>query len=213
MACRVIAISGTPGVGKSTVAKIVSRILNAEVIDLSELVLKRHLYSDYDEKRKSYIVDEALVKKELRTLISRCGDGKEYLIVEGHYAEIVDEKDLEILVVLRIDPRELVKRLCIRGWSLEKSLENGEAEYLGICLSNALEEHPREKVCEIDVTREDPELVAKRIVDLVRSRVKCKPYIDWTISIDPRELWETATKYCARDMGKDGETRGEEKKG
>lgn len=205
MVCRVIAISGTPGAGKSTVAKMVSRILNAEVIDLSELVIKRHLYSDYDEMRKSYIVDEALVKRELRTLVSRCDDGREYLVVEGHYAEIVDEKDLEILVVLRIDPRELVKRLCMRGWGLEKSLENGEAEYLGICLSNALEEHPREKVCEIDVTGEDPELIARRIVDLVKGGEKCELYIDWTTSIDPGELWETATRYCTRDREKGGE--------
>ena len=196
--CRVIAISGTPGVGKSSVAKTVSRILGAEVIDLSELVVRKNLYSGYDEERRSYVVDEALVRKELRTLLSRCGgEGKEYLVVEGHYAEIVEDKDLEILVVLRIDPRELVKRLCMRGWGLEKSLENGEAEYMGICLHNALEEHPREKVCEIDVTGEDLDLVVKKIIDLVRSKEKCDLYIDWTQTIDPEELWKTAAKHCS----------------
>lgn len=198
--CRVIAITGSPGVGKSTIARIVSRVLNTDTIDLSELVLSKRLYSEYDEERESYVIDEALVKKELREIISRCGEDRRYLVVEGHYAEIVDDSYLEVLFVLRIDPRELVKRLCTRGWGFRKSLENGEAEYLGICLHNALEEHPAGKICEIDVTNTTPDLVAKEIIDLVGKRDKCSFGIDWTATIDPGEIWETATKYCRQDL-------------
>ncbi len=198
--CRVIAISGSPGVGKSTIARIVSRVLNTDAIDLSELVISKHLYSGYDVERKSYVIDEDLVKKELREIILRCGKDKRYLVVEGHYAEIVDDDDLEVLFVLRIDPRELVKRLCIRGWGFRKSLENGEAEYLGICLHNALEKHHVEKICEIDVTNTPPDLAAKKIIDLIGGRDKCGFGIDWAETIDPGEIWETATRYCHQDL-------------
>lgn len=198
--CRVIAITGSPGVGKSTIARIVSSALNSDIIDLSKLVVSRHLYIEYDEERKSYVIDEALVRKELKDIVSRCGEGKRYLVVEGHYAEIVDDSDLEVLFVLRIDPRELVKRLCTMGWGFRKSLENGEAEYMGICLYNALEEHPAEKVCEVDVTGAPENIVVERIIDLVERRNKCGFGIDWTESIDPEELWETAAKYCHRDL-------------
>jgi len=195
--CRVIAISGTPGSGKTSVSKALSSILGTVSIDLSELVVKEKLYVDYDEDRGSYIIDEELVRRRIRELAEICGDrGKGYLIVEGHYAEIVEDPILEVIVVLRIDPRELIKRLCIREWGFEKSLENGEAEYVGVCLANALNEHPAEKVCEINVTDKDLWSVVRDIARAIRDRSVCNPTIDWTEHIEPQELLETARRYC-----------------
>lgn len=195
--CRVIAISGTPGSGKTSVSKALARILDTESIDLSELVIREKLYAGYDEDRGSYIIDEERVRRRIRELAEICGDrGKGYLIVEGHYAEIVEDPILEVIVVLRIDPRELIKRLCMRGWGFGKSLENGEAEYIGVCLANALNEHLAEKVCEMNVTGRDLESVARDIARAIRDRSVCSSTIDWTEHIDPQELLETARRYC-----------------
>ncbi|MEM4970003.1 MAG: adenylate kinase family protein [Sulfolobales archaeon] len=196
--CRAIAISGTPGVGKTTVAKILADILGAKTIDLSQLVIEEGLYIEYDYERNSYIIDEDRVQKRLKELISQCNEEKEsrYIIIEGHYAEIVDDQDLEILVILRTDPRELLKRLCSRGWGKEKSMENSEAEYLGICLANALNEHPPEKICELDVTGKEPSTVVKEILEILEGKARCERGIDWTTSIDPEELYRVAHIYC-----------------
>jgi len=196
--CRAIAISGTPGVGKSSVARALARIIGAHVIDLSALVVGEGLYTEYDSERKSYVIDEDRVRSRVKELVASCAERGErgYVIVEGHYAEIVDDQDLEILVVLRVDPRELIRRLCTRGWDRGKSLENGEAEYIGVCLGNALSEHPIEKICEIDATNKDPEEIAVEILDAMRGKGGCSSRIDWTSSIDPEELYRAAELYC-----------------
>lgn len=197
--CRAIAISGTPGVGKTTIAEILADMLRAKTIDLSQLVVREGLYIEYDHERKSYIIDEDRVRRRVKELLSHCSEEKEegYIIIEGHYAEIVDDQDLEILIVLRTDPRDLLKRLCSRGWGKEKSIENSEAEYLGICLANALNEHPPEKICELDVTEKEPSVIAREILKILEGSIKCKHGIDWTTSIDPEELYKIANIYCS----------------
>ncbi len=138
------------------------------------------------------------MRKRLKELLSQCSEEKEdgYIIVEGHYAEIVDDQDLEILIVLRTDPRGLLKRLCSRGWGKEKSIENSEAEYLGICLANALTEHPPEKICELDVTEKEPSIIAREILKILEGKIRCEHTIDWTTLIDPEELYKIANIYC-----------------
>ncbi|MEM1611650.1 MAG: AAA family ATPase, partial [Sulfolobales archaeon] len=169
-------------------------MLGAKVVDLSQLVIKEGLYIEYDHERNSYVIDEDRVRRRLKELISQCSGekGNRYIIIEGHYAEIVDDQDLEILVILRTDPRELLKRLCSRGWGKEKSMENSEAEYLGVCLANALNEHPPEKICELDVTGKEPGTVAKKILEILEGNARCEHGIDWTVSIDPEELYRVA---------------------
>jgi len=196
--CRVIAISGTPGVGKSTVATTLARVLGTDAIDLSALVVRERLYIEYDSERKSYVIDEDNVKRRVGEEVASCGgrEGSGYVVVEGHYAEIVDDRDLEILVVLRMDPRELIRRLCARGWDKRKSLENGEAEYIGVCIGNAISEHPIEKICEIDATNRDPGDIAAEILEAIKDRGRCPPKIDWASHIDPEELYRAAEQYC-----------------
>jgi adenylate kinase len=173
-------------------------MLNAKAIDLSQMVMAEGLYTDYDQERGSYVIDEKRVRARIRELIDLCRDqGEErYIIIEGHYAEIVDDRDLELLIVLRMDPRELLKRLCNRGWRKRKSIENSEAEYLGVCLANALNEHPPEKICEIDVSERDPNAVAKEILRVLEESARCEYGIDWTASIDPEDLYRLADIYC-----------------
>lgn len=189
--CRIIAISGTPGVGKSSAASGLSRALGAPVVELSSLVVEEGLYSGYDAERASYVVDEHLLRKRILKLSEECGrSGGRFLIVSGHYAEIVPEEILETLVVLRTDPRVLAGRLCSRGWDPEKVLENVESEYLGVCLANALEEHSEEKVCEIDTTSVDVEEVVREILKILRGEAPCSRTVEWSSIIEPREFLE-----------------------
>ena len=57
------------------------------------------------------------------------------MIVEGHFAHLMDNMDH--IIVLRCDPRELRKRMEKRNYSEIKIKENLEAEALGLIYSEA----------------------------------------------------------------------------
>lgn len=175
IAGKVIAISGTPGTGKSAVGAVVSGSLGIELVELSDLVVEKRLYIGYDDKRLSFIIDEPKLRKYLRRLVAELGS----LLVVGHYSEIVDDDVLGKIVVLRINPVELADRLKKRGWPPEKVLENVEAELIGVCTGNALLEHPPEKVCEVDVSGKNIEEVSEEVIEIITGIRPCRVYIDW----------------------------------
>ena len=54
---KIIAISGTPGSGKTSVSKKLSEIANAKFISLNELAVSEQLTLKYDKKRNTHVVD------------------------------------------------------------------------------------------------------------------------------------------------------------
>ena len=52
-----IAITGTPGVGKTTVSKVLGEKLGIKVIDITEVVKDYKLYTEKDEDMDSYVID------------------------------------------------------------------------------------------------------------------------------------------------------------
>ena len=52
-----LTITGTPGTGKSTVARILSKKLGLPIYNISEVVREEELYSEFDERRDAFIVD------------------------------------------------------------------------------------------------------------------------------------------------------------
>ncbi|HLG24957.1 MAG TPA: AAA family ATPase [Candidatus Nanoarchaeia archaeon] len=62
---KVICVTGTPGTGKTTVAKKLALKIGFLYLDINGFVSKNKLYSGYDKKRKSKIVDIKKLNKEL----------------------------------------------------------------------------------------------------------------------------------------------------
>ena len=178
---KAIVISGTPGVGKTKVSLKLASLLNAKYVNLSDFAIERKLYQYFDVEKSSYVIDEESLRREISNVI-RSYEG--YVIIDSHYGEIVSDDLIEKIFVLRLNPRELLKRLESKGWSKEKVKENVEAEILGICTQNALNEHPKEKVCEIDVTDKSVDDVVKEIISILRGEKSCEVGIDWLLSTD-----------------------------
>lgn len=172
---RVLALSGTPGTGKSEIGRRVSEVLGLELVDLGRLVIEAGLYTGYDEESASYVVDEGRLREQVRRLAAERGR----LLVVGHYSEVVDDELLERMVVLRLNPVELYERLARRGWPPAKVVENVEAELLGVCTSNALSEHPPEKVCEVDVSGKSVEEASREVAEVLAGSRPCRVYVDW----------------------------------
>jgi broad-specificity NMP kinase len=64
----IILITGTPGVGKTVLAKSLSRNSGFKLVELGKLVRKERLYTHFDRARKTYVVDEGKLRKRLKAL-------------------------------------------------------------------------------------------------------------------------------------------------
>lgn len=157
---KIIAITGTPGTGKTTIAGKLAQELNSEVIDLSGIVNENKLYAGIDKERDTKIVDLVKLKKFINNLIVTEFKSSENIIVEGLLSHLLSPTHI---IVLRASPRVLKKRLESRNYSKAKIMENLEAEFMGICLEESL---PCENVLEIDTT--EPENFNKNLNSILK---------------------------------------------
>jgi adenylate kinase len=146
------AVTGTPGVGKTSACALVKSI---PVLHINDLIEKYGLASGYDRKRKTKEVDVAKLGKVVDRI-----DGD--MVLEGHFSHMLNP---DVAIVLRCSPKVLEKRLLEKGWGEKKIRENVEAEAVDVVLIEALEN--AEEVCEIDSTRIKPSQVAKAIEDII----------------------------------------------
>ena len=142
-----VAVTGTPGTGKTTAVERVETDL--EVVHLNELIREAGLDEGTDPDRGSLIADLEAVRERL--------DGREDLLAESHLAHHLA---VDRVVVLRCHPRQLRERLLERGEEGAKAAENAEAEALDVILSEAVDAHGLDSVYEIDTTDRDPGAVA-----------------------------------------------------
>ena len=64
---KILIVTGSPGTGKTTVAKRMAKKLKADYIDVNEIIDKYNLAVGYDKERKSKIID--VVGKNIRIKI------------------------------------------------------------------------------------------------------------------------------------------------
>lgn len=148
-----LCITGTPGTGKTTIARLLAKRLGWKLIGLNNLAEEKKLYCGYDKKRKAKIVDIGRIKEE-------AGKIKEKnIVMESHYAH---DMPCDLIIVLRASPKELRERSKKKGWSNEKIMENVEAEIMEVCMQEALDTGT--KTMEIDTTGKTPEQTAGVII-------------------------------------------------
>ncbi|MBI4406702.1 adenylate kinase family protein [Candidatus Micrarchaeota archaeon] len=191
----IIAISGTPGTGKTEVSKALAkklnarslrerggRPLNANLIGITPLVIS-HKLGTWDSKRKTLAVDVSELKKCVRHHTIKNSTN----IIEGHMAHMLPS---DFVFILRCNPVVLMKRLQKLGWNRAKIRENVEAELTGTIMAEASQHAARAHspasaggvhswarrfpharcVYEIDTTKARPEAVA-----LIMERILKRP--------------------------------------
>lgn len=167
----IVAISGTPGTGKSALASIL-RGKGYLVVDVGDFARDRGLTTGHDFERGSVEVDTAELDIELRKGMP---SGTIFLI--GHLSHFLTS---DLVIILRCSPSALRERLKVRTWSDKKLQENLEAEACDVILIEALE--LSREVCEIDTTDRAPEEVAMAIGDILAGKREKYAYgnIDWS---------------------------------
>ncbi len=152
------ALTGTPGVGKTTVAKILEK-KGYNTLDLNEFIRENDLIEGEDRERGAFEVDTELLRRAFNR------EKAEYDIVEGHLSHYLK---ISPTIVLRCSPDELKDRMEKKRWDQKKIKENTEAEALDIILVEALE--VCDQVYEIDTTEKTPEKVTECVMEILEKR-------------------------------------------
>ena len=175
---RVILITGTPCVGKTSVAKALATKLKAEYINLTDYAKTNNLTLGEDKERNTTVINEEAMQKKLSQTLDSSQSSS--FVIDGHYASAVTPTDHVTLVfVLRRHPKELKMFMEKRGYSGTKMSENLQAEILDVCLSEAIEMHAG-RVCELDVTGKSVDDVVGLILDILEKRKTCiVGSVDW----------------------------------
>ena len=172
----VIVVTGTPGVGKTSLCCFLCRKYGYRHLEVGALASERKLYSGYDEVRGVPIADTRGLRREVGRVIRR-GDF-DVLLIDGHYAyELVSKSEIFGVFVLRLDPLRLFQRLNKLS-SMRKAKENSLSEFLGTVSTEARQQHNR--VADLDVTQLSIGQTAARIRAYLTRRpfVKTQP-VEW----------------------------------
>ncbi len=170
-----MAVSGTPGTGKSVFARALAKKLDAQLVDLNALIKKTKIYKkDVDD---TLVADPMKVRAEFARLIEGL---RGPVVVDGLLAHLLQPKYISHVVVLRTKPSVLEKRLRKRGYSLKKIKDNVESEALSIILWEAVKIHGVKKIYEIDTTKLKAETTVKLFSNALAGKISLRPgKIDW----------------------------------
>lgn len=161
-----VGITGTPGTGKTSVARELER-RGHRVVRINDTITGYVL--EEDRERDTFVIDVARWAGEFPPV-----DG----IVEGHLAHFLP---CDRIVVLRCRPDVLRERLLPRGYLPGKIAENTEAEALDVVLIETLEERPEDTILELDTTEQTAPECADRIEQFMLGKLPSSyGHIDWT---------------------------------
>ena len=163
-----IILTGSPGVGKHTIAKEIERTWKiSELIDINKIAIDAGLV---EQGQDALDVDVNKLKKHLEPIVSDIPRlhwmGRTGLVV-GHLAPyVLDGKSFNPCIVLRKNPYKLLDIYKKRGYTEKKMKDNLGSEILGIITNDAIKNFGQEKTFQVDTTDHTPKELAVRIQDI-----------------------------------------------
>jgi len=176
-----VALTGTPGTGKSSVATLLQK-QGYTIVRLHQHARENKCIDGIDKKRNSQLIDIDKLNKSIKKNFTKDA----FVFFEGHVGHLL--KTMDKVIILRCHPKELKKRLTKKQWSTKKIKENVDAETIDVILCEAIEQHPQKNVFEIDTTNKTIQEVATIIIKIVKKNFQpTKTYtigqIDWSEEI------------------------------
>lgn len=171
-----VAVTGTPGTGKTTAVERVD--IDLEVVHLNEVVHREGFVVDHDEERDTAVADLDAIEAWL-------GE-REDVLVESHLAH---QFPMDRVVVLRCHPSTVAERLRERGEPAATVTENSQSEALDVVLTEAVRAHGREAVHEVVTDGRSPDEVAAAIEAVVAGdREPAAGTVDYTDYLEATDV-------------------------
>ena len=191
-----IIITGSPGVGKHTIAKEIERTWKiSELIDINKIAIDAGLV---EQGQDALDVDVNKLKKHLEPIVSDIPKlhwmGRTGLIV-GHLAPyVLNAKSCHPCIVLRKNPYKLLDIYKKRGYSEKKIKDNLGSEILGIIANDSIINFGQKKTFQIDTTDSTPKTIVSKIDDII-NRCDNGDDIDWLPLIQEKNDFKTFFEY------------------
>ena len=138
----VIIVTGTPCTGKTTIAKKIAKQKKLKYIDVNQIIKDNKLYSYYNKKDKSYVVDVKKLNKFLIKLIKK----NKKVVLDSHLTHYLPAKYVDECIITKCNIKELKKRLQKRKYAKEKIKKNLDCEIFDVCKIEALENNHKVKI-------------------------------------------------------------------
>ncbi len=168
-----IVITGSPATGKSSVAAGLSRLMSCPCVGANEIAFQigaaKRLKSG-GKAEKEFTVDLKKLQHAMAAVFKKQKD----IVAEGHLlCEFALPAD--VVVVLRADPRVLLKRYAARKYAKKKAVANVLVEVLDYCLLESEEHYEKKRIIQLDLTKKAS---AKKILAKIKARHSDR--VDWS---------------------------------
>ena len=173
-----LVITGNPGVGKHTIADLfVKQNSSYQIFDINKFAIEKGLGEQTDDGIE---VDTKKLKNEIQKL------NLEKSLIVGHLAPyVLDESNIKYVIILRKNPYELIKIYEKRKYQNQKIKENAGSEVLGVIANDSITSFGKEKSFEVDATDKTPEVILKRIQDIINNQEN-GDIVDWLKLIEEK---------------------------
>jgi len=132
-------VTGTPGCGKTTLAKLLGKKFNLKVINEKDFALKNKLgkFNDANELE--------IPLKKFETKANAFLKKNDNILFEGH---VICEIKLNVdkVLLVQVDPEELEARLEQRNYSVDKIMDNVFCEGIDYCKKHVLRKYSKKKI-------------------------------------------------------------------
>lgn len=172
----IIAVSGVPGTGKSTLSSSLYAHFSAlsmhdpekygiwKEYDVKKMISDEKLYDSIDPDG-TMVVDQ---KKLIKCLISHIDADSMYnIVIDSFFSHLLPSSVVDICVICCCDISVLNKRLSQRGYSVEKVRENVDCEIIDYCGQEAQE--MGHNVVYFDSSKEDAKQFIRKIDSIIFS--------------------------------------------
>ena len=168
----IIAITGTPGVGKTTIAELFSEG-DFTILSVKDLAKQYGCEGDFDESTQSMDIDIHRLAEQFESNLL------DDAIVDGHLSHFLE---VDGIVILRCNPSVLQERLAKRDYSESKIKANVEWEMIAGTWSEIIEFELDQPILELDTTNCDPNEAYEKIIEWINdghSQGPIQTRIDW----------------------------------